>query len=320
MPERHQRQSMPETHNHNTVQVNVIIPTYNRSQSLERTLRSIAAHTYNLAFDVTVVDDGSPDDTCERLVNLKKEMPYTLNYHTQKNSGPAIARNLGISSTTDPYVVFLDDDHEVLDNWIDALCEPLSDPSVGVVNGKNDSVPNGGLAARYVCMRDEREAPKVAADKERYLTSGNAAIRRETLEKTGGFDPNYRAVFKGVAPGGEDTELGLRIKACNLQIVYCPKALTNHFREMKLSKLFKERFNFGRNRVQWLAAENRPLSFFSALKNSLRAIISCLVIPRHACRFKIKGYSLGDSIAFAVLEKLTQITYEYGTLYGLTFK
>ncbi len=307
---------MSNSQKNSPVDVSIIIPTYNRAQSLERTLRSIAQHTYQRTFDVTVVDDGSPDHTCAMLEQLKKEMPYTLNYHTQKNSGPAVARNLGISSTQGPIVVFLDDDHEVLDGWLDALVDPLSDPSIGIVNGKNDSVPDGGLAARYVCMRDEREAEKVAADKERYLTSGNAGIRRETLEKTGGFDPNYKAVFKGVAPGGEDTELGMRIRESGLQIVYRPQALTHHFREMKLSKLFKERFNFGRNRVQWLQAENRPITFGGALKNALRAVVSTLAIPRHTSTFHQMGYSWSDSLAFAALEKFTQIIYEYGTLYG----
>ncbi|MBT4137175.1 MAG: glycosyltransferase family 2 protein [Candidatus Latescibacteria bacterium] len=311
---------MPNSQTQQTVDVSIVIPTYNRSGSLERTLRSIGQNQYARTYDVTVIDDGSPDNTCQMLERLQKEMPYPLNFHTQQNSGPAVARNLGISSTTGPYVVFLDDDHEVLDGWLDALCDPLPDETVGVVNGKNDSVPDGGLAARYVCMRDEREAEKVAKDKERYLTSGNAGIRRETLESTGGFDPNYRAVFKGVAPGGEDTELGMRIKDGGLKIVYRPEALTNHFREMKLSKLFKERFNFGRNRIQWLEAENRPISLGGALRNALRAVISVLAIPKHAINFKKMGYTWPDSIAFGSLEKLTQITYEYGTLYGLLFK
>ncbi|MFT5367934.1 MAG: glycosyltransferase involved in cell wall biosynthesis [Candidatus Latescibacterota bacterium] len=311
---------MPKSQTNQTVDVSIIIPTYNRSQSLERTLRSIAKNEYTRTYDVTVIDDGSPDDTCEMLEHLQKEMPYRLNYHTQENSGPAVARNLGISSTTGPYVVFLDDDHEVLDGWLDALCDPLVDSTIGVANGKNDSVPDGGLSARYVCMRDEREAEKVATDKERYLTSGNAAIRRETLEATGGFDPSYKAVFKGVAPGGEDTELGMRIRESGLQIVYRPKALTNHFREMKLSKFFKERFNFGRNRVQWLVAENRPMSLGSALRNALRAIISTLAIPLHTLTFRKMGYSWSDSFAFGTLEKFAQIVYEYGTLYGLVTK
>lgn len=302
------------------VDVNIIIPTYNRSASLERTLRSIAKQIFQRAFDVTVIDDGSPDNTCDMLARLQAEVPYTLRFHTQTNSGPAVARNLGIASTKAPTIVFLDDDHEVLEGWLDALCSPLSNTHIGVVNGKNDSVPDGGLPARYVCMRDDQEADKVAEDKEKYLTSGNAAIRRETLDKVGGFNPNYKAVFKGVAPGGEDTELGMRIRESGLQIVYRPDALTNHFREMKLSKYIKERFNFGRNRVQWLVAENRPLSFGGAMGNTARSIISLLAVPRNTFRFRKKGYPLTDSFAFASLEKVAQIVYEFGTIYGLIIR
>lgn len=300
-----------------TPDVSIVIPTYNRARSLERALRSIGKYPFGSTFDVTVIDDGSPDDTCEVLRRLQPEMPYTLFFHTQPNTGPATARNLGISATTGRVVAFLDDDHEVLPGWLDALCAPLSDPGIGIVNGKNDSVPDGGIAARYACLRDAREAEKVAADKTRYLTSGNAAIRRETLEATGGFDPAYRAVFKGVAPGGEDTDLGMRICDLGLKIAYRPDAHTLHYREMTLSKLFKERFNFGRNRVMWLKAEGRPLTVFAVLRNILRTAISLAAAPKHIIAFRKQQYTRTDSIAFALLDKLTRITYEFGTLYGV---
>lgn len=297
--------------------VSIVIPTYNRSRSLERALRSIGKHPFGRSFDVTVIDDGSPDNTREMLSGLQGEMPYPLRFHTQSNAGPATARNLGIASTKGLYVVFLDDDHEVLPGWLDALCEPLSDPGIGIVNGKNDSVPDGGIAARYVCLRDAREADKVATDKTRYLTSGNAAIRRETLETAGGFDPAYRAVFKGVAPGGEDTDLGRRICNLGLGIAYRPDAHTLHYREMTLPKLFKERFNFGRNRVQWLKAEGRPVKKGEVRYTILRTILSFVAIPKHIITFRKQEYSRSDSIAFALLDKLTRIAYELGALYGL---
>lgn len=300
-----------------TPNASIVIPTYNRARSLERALRSIGKYPFGSAFDVTVIDDGSPDDTSEVLRRLQCEMPYPLFFHTQPNAGPATARNLGIAATKGQYVVFLDDDHEVLPGWLDALCEPLSDPDIGIVNGKNDSVPDGGIAARYVCLCDVRDAQKVETDKTRYLTSGNAAIRRETLEATGGFDPAYRAVFKGVAPGGEDTELGMRICGLGLKIAYRPNAHTLHYREMTLSKLFKERFNFGRNRVLWLKAEGRPLTIGAVVCNILRTALSLVAAPKHIIAFRKQGYTCTDSIAFALMDKLTRITYEFGTLYGV---
>ena len=311
---------MSQTHPTHPVDVSIVIPTYNRSHSLERTLRSIDGHTSTFSYAVTVIDDGSPDNTCQMLSQMQKQVSYPLQFHTQKNSGPAVARNLGISSTQSPYVVFLDDDHEVLPGWLNALCAPLSDPDVGFVNGKNDSVPDGGIAARYVCLRDERESDKVAADKKRYLTSGNAALHRTTLEKTKGFNPQYRAVFKGVAPGGEDTDLGMRICSLGLKIVYRPDALTLHYREMTLRKLFKERFNFGRNRIKWLRAEGRPATFIGILFRLFRTTLSMIAIPKKIVNFRKNKYAIQDCIAFAFLDKLTLIIYETGTFYGFVFK
>lgn len=302
---------------HQKIPASIIIPTYNRSTSLARTLRSIAQHTYDRPFDVTVIDDGSPDDTRDVLTELQRELPYKLTFHTQQNAGPAIARNLGISSTTGSIVVFLDDDHEVLPGWLDKLCAPLSNLAIGIVNGKNDSVPDGGLAARYVCMRDEGEADKVEKDKTQYLTSGNAAIRRETLETVGGFNPAFRSVFKGVAPGGEDTDLGRRIRELDLEIHYQPEARTYHYREMKMSKLFKERFNFGRNRVHWMTDEGRRPKRSTTAWWCLLALLAFVSTPKSTIGFYRQGYSWSDSIAFACIDKFTRLTYEAGTLYGL---
>ncbi len=297
--------------------VSIVIPTFNRSRSLRRCIKSIAGQEYAGTYDVLVVDDGSPDDTINTVKSLISEVPYRLSVKTHSNQGPAATRNLGIESTAGQVIVFLDDDHQVQPGWLTALCEPLSDATVGIVNGKNDSVPDGGIVARYVCLRDEREAEKVAEDKERYLTSGNASIRRDTLLKTGGFSQDFKAVFQGVAPGGEDTELGLRIRDHGFKIVYRPDALTNHFREMNFSKLLKERFNFGRNRVKWYRMEGRPMSYQSIIRRVLRVVLSMILIPKNAFLFRLKGYSLDDSIAFAFLDKVSIAAYELGTLYGL---
>ncbi|MDA0746136.1 MAG: glycosyltransferase [bacterium] len=299
-------------------QVSIVIPTYNRSRSLQRCLRSLNDQTYSSGFEVIVVDDGSSDDTAEIAHLTQREVNYTLHYLQQKNSGPATARNLGIKTSCGRYLVFLDDDHEVIGNWLQELCAWLPNLDVGVVNGKNDSVPDGSnLTARYVCFNDQRGEKQVEADKVRYLTSGNAAIRKETLESTRGFDETFEAVFKGVAPGGEDTELGLRIRNAGLSIVYQPTARTLHYREMTFRKLLKERLNFGRNRIRWFQAEGWELSTAKTVRNLLWTLLSTLRIPWHAASLQRAGYTPGESFAFATLDKICTMASLTGTLLGL---
>jgi glycosyltransferase involved in cell wall biosynthesis len=88
--------------------VSVIIPTYNRRDTLRETLESIARQTYpSDCFEVIIVDDGSTDGTSEIAAEV---FPFTLRYFRQSNQGDAEARNLGARQSQADFLVFLDDD------------------------------------------------------------------------------------------------------------------------------------------------------------------------------------------------------------------
>src|SRR5687767_3522938 len=83
----------------------VVIPTYNRTALLRRTLESVWRQTFT-DFEVIVVDDGSTDGTVDYLRSLGGHVRWL----TQPNSGPGAARNLGASVASAEYVAFLDSD------------------------------------------------------------------------------------------------------------------------------------------------------------------------------------------------------------------
>ena len=89
--------------------LSVIIPTYNRSKLVTRAINSALQQTYSHC-EVIVVDDGSTDDTSEKLVSYKDRIKYIY----QENSGQAGARNTGIRAATGKWVAFLDSD----DTWL----------------------------------------------------------------------------------------------------------------------------------------------------------------------------------------------------------
>ena len=89
--------------------VSVVIPTYNRVRRLEWVLRALAEQTVDpLDFEVVVVSDGSTDGSESVVLGLT--MPYKLTVVSQPNSGPAVARNTGVSRAAGELIVFLDDD------------------------------------------------------------------------------------------------------------------------------------------------------------------------------------------------------------------
>ncbi|WP_227368687.1 glycosyltransferase family 2 protein [Halomonas sp. M20] len=85
----------------------VVIPTYNRADSLLRTLQSVLAQSF-IDFEAIVVDDGSTDNT-QQVVNTLKDP--RIRYHKMINSGgPATPRNKGISEAKGEWICLLDSD------------------------------------------------------------------------------------------------------------------------------------------------------------------------------------------------------------------
>jgi glycosyltransferase involved in cell wall biosynthesis len=87
----------------------VVLPTYNRADTIRRAIASVEAQTVG-DFELIVVDDGSTDDT----VSLIRDVDPRTTLIRQENRGSAEARNAGIRASTGEYLAFLDSDDEWL--------------------------------------------------------------------------------------------------------------------------------------------------------------------------------------------------------------
>ncbi len=85
--------------------VSVIIPVYNGERFICDAIESVLAQTYK-DFELIVVDDGSQDQTDQRI----KGYGHRLTYLYLPNSGQARARNLGHTHSSGEYLAFLDAD------------------------------------------------------------------------------------------------------------------------------------------------------------------------------------------------------------------
>jgi glycosyltransferase involved in cell wall biosynthesis len=93
----------------NKIQFSVVIPLYNKVDSVNKTLESICGQRYK-ASEIIVVDDGSSDGSADKVRELK--IP-NLKIVQQTNQGVSAARNFGVSLANFPYIAFLDAD----DQW-----------------------------------------------------------------------------------------------------------------------------------------------------------------------------------------------------------
>ena len=99
------------------VGISVIMPVYNVSNYLQNSIDSIKNQTFE-DIEIICVNDGSTDNSVELLNSISQEFP-DFKIVTQENSGPGIARNVGIDHAEGEYIAFLDADDIFLDD--DAL-------------------------------------------------------------------------------------------------------------------------------------------------------------------------------------------------------
>ena len=96
--------------------ISVIIPTYNRGNTVVRSINSVLNQTYK-NLELIIVDDGSTDNTKELINNIKD---FRLKYYRfKKNKGACAARNYGISVAKGDYIAFQDSDDVWLPNKLD---------------------------------------------------------------------------------------------------------------------------------------------------------------------------------------------------------
>ena len=102
--------------------ISVIIPTYNRRNTLPRAVESVLNQIYK-PIEIIVVDDGSTDGTKEMF----SEMYPLVRYIYQANSGVSSARNTGINSARGDWIALLDSDDEWLPDKLDRQVKLLQD-------------------------------------------------------------------------------------------------------------------------------------------------------------------------------------------------
>lgn len=188
--------------------VSVVIPTYNRAHVICEAVDSVLAQTYPRV-EVIVVDDGSTDDTSLKLKSYGKRIRVV----SQSNAGPAIARNRGITLSNGDVIAFQDSD----DTWHSTKLER----QVALLEKGGNSVPcclsnatvegasNGEITSFKSSFIDPPyqegfwfNAAEVLATRF-ILFNQTAAIRRDVLERIGGFDESLKYI--------EDYDLSLRI-------------------------------------------------------------------------------------------------------------
>jgi hypothetical protein len=191
----------------------VVIPTYEALDTVAATVRSVLAQTFE-DFELIVVDDGSRDGTPE-LVEATAAGDPRLRLHRQANAGTAGARNTGIGLARGRRVSLLDNDDLWLPGFLAGVEEAFAaHPDIGlaytdvwILDEATGRIHRKSGLEHYDPVPDHLSGPEFLSALLRinFITACTATLRRETLERVGGFDPTIR--------GSDDYDLWLRVAA-----------------------------------------------------------------------------------------------------------
>src|SRR5258706_6164385 len=118
----------------------IIIPTYNHGKYIERSISCALSQTY-INKEIIVIDDGSTDDTPERV----KKFGDSIIYHRKINGGLGAARNTGLKMSKGKYIQFLDADDIIDERKVKKQVEVLeSDERISVVYSDCSCTEPGG--------------------------------------------------------------------------------------------------------------------------------------------------------------------------------
>lgn len=111
----------------------IIIPVYNAEGAIIRSLDSLIRQTYK-DFEVVMVNDGSKDRS-ERVIldYLAANPSFNARLLNQQNSGAGTARNVGIRHSNGEYIVFLDSDDYLEDNYLECVFEKIQNDNADVI-------------------------------------------------------------------------------------------------------------------------------------------------------------------------------------------
>jgi GT2 family glycosyltransferase len=246
--------------------ITVVVATRNRTESLLRTLSSLAELDY-LPFDVVVVDSAPSTSDTACALRAGSTWPFPLDYVTTSTPGLALAHNTALTRVTGEVVAFTDDDVQVDRHWLAAIGEAFADPAVGCVTGlilpAELQTPaqlwleqSGGFCRGYERRRFSLQQPPgdptFPFTAGRFGSGANMAFRTGWLRAVGGFDQATGA--GSPARGGDDLHAFLRVVLDGAELVYEPAALIRHWHRREYEGLRRQAFGYGVGLGAYLSA------------------------------------------------------------------
>ena len=236
-----------------------IIPIYNRPEELDELLNSLVSQTYEGAFEVVVIEDGSTI-TSEQICK-KYQNNLSITYLSKPNTGPGDSRNYGMQCAQHDYFLILDSDCILPSHYLEAVDDFLQAHYVDCFGGSDtatDDFTDIQKAINYT-MTSLLTTGGIRGSQKRIQRfeprSFNMGLSRKAFEATGGF---------GKIHPGEDPDLVIRLWEKGFDSAFIPTAFVFHKRRISWAKFRIQVSKFGQTRAilnHW-HPQTRKLTFW----------------------------------------------------------
>jgi GT2 family glycosyltransferase len=209
----------------------IIIPTYNNFDLNLRCILSILKNSSSFKIEIIIIDNGSIDKTLAWAQKLHTQKIIRL-VSNHSNMGFSHACNQGALIADGNYIIFLNNDTEVLPGWLQGLQNCFkSDLNIGIIGGKllypDNTIQHAGIAfdrqkVFHIYRHFHPSHPAVNRRREFQAVTGACLfVRRDLFITLGMFDEEFKNGF-------EDLDFCFRVRKNGLKVFYSPECSVIH--------------------------------------------------------------------------------------------
>lgn len=208
-------QSRPVWCRPDTPYFSVILPAFNREQTIGRAIDSLLAQDFD-NYELIVVDDGSTDNTCALISERYKEqieLGRLRLIQYPENAGVSAARNIGLAAAQGEWIAYLDSDNTVEANFLQVFAQEIQQKleldCCYAMMRRSATQEDFGFAFDYDNLLSGN-----------YIDLGVVVHRKALIEQTGNFDTSLRRLV--------DWDFLIRTLR-NRRVGYIPRVVMNYW-------------------------------------------------------------------------------------------
>ena len=274
-----------------TMDVTVLLCTWNRADRLDETLTSLARMNVpsGLHWEVVVVDNNSTDHTAAVVERHVQSFPTAVRYVFEQQQGKCFAMNAGINASQAPVLAFVDDDVHVCPGWLETVADAFErHTDISYLGGPVDPLweaprpdwfaGTGKVLWGTLAILDYGGEPFVFEERRRIPLGANFAIRRSLADRIGGFDPRLGRNGVDTLLGQELPEFFARARAAGARGLYIPAMrIEHHVPAGRLQPNYFRRWWYGKGISRARMEAMHPVT---ELGLDLRTVATIAGVPR----------------------------------------